>query len=288
MANDLIPASLTAVVNPELAPEAERTASELASVYEEATTAIAGHIRGILEQCARLNAAFHAEGWGGGFTPSFSYDGDHYIPLDDEERLFAKMERRAWRVLIDKLGVKQIMSVKTREAFEKRLEKCELPPICRETIKAALLSLAGQAQTFAVEACKEVFDILRPRGPVSGEYATNKAGKWAVGRKVILTWYVERTWDGTHFRTNYHRDKELTAIDAVFHLLDGRGIMRDNKGPLIRAIEATEDGRGETDYFKFRCFKNRNLHLEFKRLDLVQELNFQACGERVLGEVPKE
>ena len=29
--------------------------------------------------------------------------------------------------------------------------------------------------------------------------------------------------------------------------------------------------------------KNRNLHLEFKRLDLVKELNYLGAGERVLG-----
>ena len=32
-----------------------------------------------------------------------------------------------------------------------------------------------------------------------------------------------------------------------------------------------------------KCFKNRNLHLEFKNLELVKELNLLAAGERVLG-----
>src|SRR5436190_20361060 len=40
----------------------------------------------------------------------------------------------------------------------------------------------------------------------------------------------------------------------------------------------------ETDYFKFRCFRNRNLHQEFKRLDLVAKLNAIAGGMRLRGE----
>jgi hypothetical protein len=55
------------------------------------------------------------------------------------------------------------------------------------------------------------------------------------------------------------------------------------RSPLVAAIEAAEDGHGETAYFKFKCHKNRNLHLEFKRLDLVKQLNGLATGEYVLG-----
>jgi len=47
-----------------------------------------------------------------------------------------------------------------------------------------------------------------------------------------------------------------------------------------------EDGIGETDYFAFRCFKNGNLHLIFKRPDLVRRLNQIAGGKRLRGERP--
>ncbi len=68
-----------------------------------------------------------------------------------------------------------------------------------------------------------------------------------------------------------------------FLLLDGKGVIREHRGPLYRAIEESQDGRGQTDYFKFRCCKNRNLHLEMKRLDLVKQLNLLATAETVLG-----
>jgi len=104
-------------------------------------------------------------------------------------------------------------------------------------------------------------------------------------RRVILPSKVEQNWAGNGFHITYHCEQQLTAIDGVFHMLDGKGVMRENKGPLVKAINATDQtGRGETEYFRFRCCKNRNLHLEFKRLDLVKQLNGLAAGEYVLGE----
>ncbi len=100
---------------------------------------------------------------------------------------------------------------------------------------------------------------------------------------MILGWRVESAYGAGKFRVNYNHQQGLTAIDGVFHLLDGKGVMREHRGPLIQAIEASPDGRGETDYFVFRAFKNHNLHLTMKRLDLVKELNGLAAGEYVLG-----
>jgi hypothetical protein len=102
-----------------------------------------------------------------------------------------------------------------------------------------------------------------------------------VGKRAIICYGVERAYGG-RFRVNYDRSDRLRAMDAAFHLLDGKGPMKEGRGPLIEAINAG-NVTGETDYFRFKCFKNQNLHIEFKRLDLVKELNFIAAGERVLG-----
>ena len=68
---------------------------------------------------------------------------------------------------------------------------------------------------------------------------------------------------------DHYREQHIRAIDNVFHALDGNGAIKTHRGPLIDAIEAAKDGAEETDYFRFRCFRNRNLHLELKQLDLV-------------------
>jgi hypothetical protein len=72
-------------------------------------------------------------------------------------------------------------------------------------------------------------------------------------------------------------------MDQIFHLLDGAGLMRSHHGPFSAAITTSgPKGTGSTDYFKFRCCKNGNLHLESLREDLLKEFNRRA-GAANLG-----
>jgi Domain of unknown function (DUF4942) len=265
------------------AEEAERTASHMAREFQEATAEIAQLMLAIQTQSQRMRSAFDPDGeiTYSPFDLDFKYDGQQYN-AEDFDRIREKMARRAWRILFDHLGVKNVMSVKKRGEFEHQLERGDLPEVTEANIIGVIAGLAGDAKEFARDAAKEVFDMLRPAKGWGGDYKTNNA--FRVGRKVILPHRVERCWNGKTYRANYHREKELVALDGVFHLLDGKGVMREPRGPLCKAIEASPDGRGETDFFAFKCFKNGNLHLTMKRLDLVKELNGLAAGEYVLGE----
>lgn len=271
-------------------PEFERTATHMAREFTGAMAEIARLIDGLRIQVDRLDTAYSRDEGPSEYRYSrFGmeiYSSGRRYDLDDKgiTDLAKEMERRAWDVLVDKLGVKNVMSVAKRKIFDDQLRAGELPPVCEETITAILLGLAGQAQEFARDAAREVFDMLRPRNHhAGGKYSTNNA--FRVGRRVILPYRVEAKWGGGGWRVTYGREQEMTALDGVFHLLDGRGVMRENRGPLVNAIDKSDaGGRGETEYFRFRCYKNRNLHLEFKRLDLVKQLNGLAAGEYVLGE----
>jgi hypothetical protein len=262
-------------------PEFERTATYMAREFADATAEVARLTGEFHAQTARLDRAFGGDDEHySRFSVDLGYDGDRSIDLDD---MLKAMERRAWDVLVDALGIKNVMSVAKRKLFDEQLKSGELPPVNEDTIVAVLLGLTDQAKDFASEAAREVFDMLRPSSRWGKKYATNN--EFRVGRRVILTWKVEQKYNSNGYHVTYGREQEITALDGVFHMLDGKGVMRDNKGPLIKAIGETDTtGKGETEYFRFKCFKNRNLHLEFKRPDLVKELNFLAAGERVLGE----
>jgi hypothetical protein len=256
------------------------TAIQMAKVYREATESIARHMAEIAAETKRIEGAFALDA-NGSYYRLFDIDfmfHSHRASADRCQDIFDQMKRTAWQTLINKLGLRNIMSVKRRAEVDRQIEKGECPEINEETILDVLLGLADQAKAFATEAAKEVFEILRPHR--SG-YKTNNV--FRVGRKVILAHRVELAYNGKQFRPSHYREQELTAIDGIFHLLDGKGVMREHRGPLVNAIHASPDGKGETEYFRFKCFKNCNLHLEMKRLDLVMELNLQAVGERVLG-----
>ena len=96
---------------------------------------------------------------------------------------------------------------------------------------------------------------------------------------------IQSGWGSAKFRVNLHLEKKLVAMDKVFHALDSKGVPDGYLSPLVDAINTSETGNGETDYYRFRCYKNQNLHLEFKRMDLVARLNQVAGGATLRGTI---
>jgi hypothetical protein len=265
----------------------------MAEEFQQAAAIIRENILTVWKQTNRINAAFPHEGhrhYSGDFSVGFEAQHSHRYygggdQMRDIDKLISHLSRTAWRRLVDRIGIKDLMSVKKRKEFEEQLENGELPEITAETIMAILFSMADQARDFVVDAAKEVFNILLPgQHGHRKKYKVNSAIQ--IGQRVVLSWFVEEGWGNDKFRVTYGREGEVAAIDNMFHVLDGQAIIRDGRPPLIEAIRASESGVGETNYFKFRCYKNRNLHLEFKRMDLVKKLNALGTGEAVIGNEP--
>jgi hypothetical protein len=165
--------------------------------------------------------------------------------------------------------LKKLASVKRADEIDKQVAKGDdLPDITVENLFGWFDSLGTQAHQFLKEAVVEVFEFLRPP---SLRFKTNSGFK--IGKRVVLSGWVERQWSGGKFRCNYYYENQFRALDNVFHMLDGKGLSVYRNGDLANAILDAPGGVGETEFFKFRCFKNHNFHLEFKRPDLVQKLN---------------
>lgn len=191
----------------------------------------------------------------------------------------AKIKKDAWGVIVERMELHRLLSIQRRTELDNQIEKGKLPDLTEESVLALFETSAANVNLYLEEAVKEVFDYLRP--PQS-KYKTNT--EFELGKKVILTWQVEKGWSQGTFRVNYNRDKYLTALDNVFSMIDGKGTVKSYHGSLHDTITNSPDGTGKTDYFKFRCCLNGNLHLEFLRLDLVAKLNAIAGGNRLRTE----
>jgi hypothetical protein len=181
---------------------------------------------------------------------------------------------------IHALDIDKILSIKRGDEIRKKLDDGELPEITIQNIYEVFETLMQNTNNFAEEAVHEVYDWLRPHEGYRGsEYKTNqKYAMFELGKKVIIPYIVERGWGGGGFHVNYYREKNLIALDKVFYLLDGKSMMTEGyRSPLVDKINEGK-GAGETDYFSFKCYGNNNLHLEFKRIDLVKEFNRVAGG----------
>lgn len=105
------------------------------------------------------------------------------------------------------------------------------------------------------------------------------AVEFVIDRDVGHPFTQEKEWDMLHVA--YRSDQKLTALDNVFQLLDGKGPVQSYYGPLYDEIQRSLAGTGETEFFKFKCCLNGNLHLEFKKMDLVAKLNAVVGGNRL-------
>lgn len=220
-----------------------------------------------LETLIQAEAHFRAfDGPGSHYDLCLFTNSDHTMDFD---RKIKRLKAAAWRYLIDRIELKKMASVKRAAEIDRQVaDGTDLPEITMDNLFGWLESLNGQAKKFLGEAIVEVFEFLRPP---SLHYRTNSGFK--VGKRVILCNRVEKAWSGTKFRVSYHRENELRALDNVFHMLDGKPLSVYRNGDLINAIQDSQCGTGETEYFRFKSYINQNLHLEFTRMDLVQRLN---------------
>jgi hypothetical protein len=220
--------------------------------------------------------------------------GEHYSDFDTlpervhsnpTEEIIKKLKCNAWRAIIDRLGIRKIMSVKRWDELDKKLHNADqLPDLTVPAISDMMTTLIQNANEFAKEAVLEVFDYLRPREHYSAaQYKTNqKNAKFEIGKNIIMTHMVSNRYGGG-FQVIYHEEQKLIAMDKVFHNLDGFQVPDGYKSPLVDAINTCIGGFAETNYFRVKCYQNGNLHVEFKRLDLLTKFNAIAGGANLKG-----
>ncbi|GMV18358.1 MAG: hypothetical protein AMXMBFR56_65820 [Polyangiaceae bacterium] len=256
-----------------------QTVVELVAVYEREAEAIRQGFALLAGAEKRLNAAFTLGEWHG-IRITDRHNRSRY-DWDDPKDTLEQLKRDIWSILVDRLEVQRMLSVARSKQLNEQLERGELPDITVENVFAFAQGFIDNLDEMLGEAVEEVFNFLRPGGRAA-EYKTNS--QLEVPRRVILTWMVDTWGYGSHlFHVSYDRaESQLRALENVFSALDGQGsIAKTHKGRLVDAINQSPDGKAETEYFKVVCYRNRNLHLEFKRLDLLEKFNRLAGGRRL-------
>jgi len=155
------------------------------------------------------------------------------------------------------------MTVKKYDQMIKEIEAGNLPEFTLENINTIVFQFAGDMPGLLKESLIETFDYLRPR---RSHHKTNS--EYEIGKKVIKEWVVESY--GVHHRSS----QDIISLHNTFSLLDGKGPAKDDDAlKAINHAVRNKESNCETEYFKFKWFLNNNLHIEFKRMDLLKELN---------------
>ena len=255
------------------------TITELVHIFERAEADIRASF-------AKINSALTAIGF------AFENDGDqariryphvrwrHETNYNEPDEAMHELRRSCWGCLVERLKVRRIMSIKAWDELQRTIEKEDPPPITVENVEALVRRFQVEAGDMLRASIEEVFDWLRPR---CSEYKTNT--EFEIGKRVVLSWMVE-PWV-TRWTVVHSHEQNLIALERVFAMCDGQAFQPDEGisfsaiSSAIKSCKLPGPCQGETPYFKFRGYRNRNLHLEFKRPDLVTKLNAIAGGARL-------
>ncbi len=177
-----------------------------------------------------------------------------------------------WAHLIKLTDLERLMDQTAKKQLRNQLIS-NPPEATEENIVATL-------QQFALDA-----DMIWRRGVAVSFSALDRRFRshdgWKIGSRVILD-RAFNEWGSW----NYYRCKQDTLLDIerAFFVIEGRPMPPAYAG-VVGAIDTARHGSFkahqtelETQYFKVRCYKNGNLHLWFKRDDLVAKVN------KILGE----
>lgn len=186
----------------------------------------------------------------------------------------------AWKEILSGLNMDGIMTSGLQQAFASNVEKTGHLPLTKANISAVVSAIIGNSGETMKKAVVEVFDLFTKyhsenRIPNSEGWKTNKS--WRCTKRVILPYWVEPSWShGMQIR--YEKAVAYRDIDKACCWLMGKRY--EDIVTIEKAMEADMKGpqemKGESEFFKFRYFKKRTVHLEFKDQVLLDRFNIAA------------
>lgn len=203
--------------------------------------------------------------------------GTNLMPFGAQQResmntIRRELDDRMWRRAMDLTGFKQLLDAQELKKFEDSLYPSP-PEFTEESIRATFIDLQLRADELFRRGVFNVFKCL------SDEYRTNASEPFRIGSSIIMKSMVGPSMRrGLCIRDtmkNYAGDK-LNDIDRVVKTLDKK---RFEPRCLEFAMNVAFEDRAvyEDEYFRAKSFRNGNLHLTFKRLDLLDKLNEQIA-----------
>jgi protein-L-isoaspartate O-methyltransferase len=225
-----------------------------------------------LEAAGRAHGQATVKGGTGGMIFSTGRYGDakHYSALADREPFLdearKQIDRGMWDHLILSTGIERLMDKTERDAFRDQLSK-DPPPATADNVLATFERLAGEAGMIFARGLALAFSKLDRR------FRSHDGFK--IGARVVFnSGFSDGRW-------NYYskRDEHLRDVERCFYVLDGK-VQPDRSAGIVGTVDLARPAlwgpqafEAEDEYFRVRVFKNGNVHVWFKRDDLVEKVN---------------
>jgi hypothetical protein len=245
-----------------------------------------------MEQMARgfgLDCPGYEWRTGKGYSTSPLVRIDKKVEIHDTawEEMIRRIDGSCWRQLFERSQIETVMSLEAIRQMHDAWHKGDVPEFNEANILSTFTGLHDSAKNLFVDT---VVDLFRKR---SWDHKTNQPV--AFGKKAIYhvsAYGLGVSWEGCQM---------LTEILRVLHVLDGQPLpdentdgnallhpateKRDYAGRLIRRSICVGE-KTENDYMACKYFANGNVHIEFKRLDLIRKMN-EIVAERYPNALPR-
>lgn len=193
------------------------------------------------------------------------------------------IDGRVWDSVIHSTALNHLMDKKAKDEFRQQL-MTDAPEFTEGNAYATIEQFAAEAGMIFRRGIAEMFSNLDRR--------FRSHSGWKIGSRVILSGAFD-----VYGHWNYYRDHRSTLqdIERTFLLLDGRKPVSDYAGVVgeIDRVRMTDGFRNarqtevESEFYTVRIFKNGNVHLWFRRDDLVTLAN-KMIGEYYGEVIPEE
>lgn len=169
-----------------------------------------------------------------------------------------------WEYLLDAIGLKTMMDATAIQEFRDQNRKSP-PEVTMDNLAATMNDLGSRRV--------EIFDrgVINLFNKLDHTFKTNPS--FRLEKKIIINSALGTTSYGgwNHYR---NADAQVRDMDRIFHMLDGKP-PKDHLADAAAVVGSVRNlpATVETDYFTFRLCVNGNLHVGFKRADIVNGVN---------------
>jgi len=195
--------------------------------------------------------------------------GEHIAPyqrLQSPEEVRKEIDNRLWRFCFSELGVYRYMDAASANKLEREIED-KSPEFTVENIEDTAFSIYDRRQELFAKSIVDVF-----RG-LSDQHKTNTNDKFRIPNKCVVRYIVEVSYGGNLRLRNFSRRDTINDINRVFTMLDNKNFEPRQALCELEAELMSGKNTYECEYYRAKGFKNGNMHIEFKRADLLDKAN---------------
>ena len=191
---------------------------------------------------------------------------------DNMDRITKQLHAEGWAYLLKRF--EPFMSGSEKAEWEKLIERGDTPELTQEAAIETMRAFIDRTPENITARIRECFESMRPWA--YEDLKTNKANAFRIGKR-----YIKHGALYSYCRSlTLYGEKFFGSLDLAFNLLDGKGVPKypHDLCTFIRDALHERKLKFENDYFKFKRYENGNIHIEFKRMDLVDRLNRIGSG----------